>query len=86
MHTGALVLYVSPWQHALRYEAVKLQKVCVDSKLQWSQVGNVWHNAGAQPVLHAIATKWRWVRGLMRSCNPRCPAQNAGPWEDNNVI
>jgi hypothetical protein len=32
-------------------EPVQLQKVCVDPKMQWSRVGNVWRNAGALAAL-----------------------------------
>jgi hypothetical protein len=48
-------------------EQVRLQKVCVDPKLQWSRVGNVWHNAGARSVIYTMAAPVvRGVRGLMR--------------------
>lgn len=29
-----------------------LQMVCVDKKVQWSEVGNVWHNAGIRSALY----------------------------------
>ena len=66
-------------------EQVKFQKVCVDPKLQWSQVGNVWPNAKARSVLHAVATTWRWVYGLTRLRNLNCLARNAGLHEVSNA-
>jgi len=34
---------------------VQLEKVCVDPKMQWSRIGNVWRNAGARSLLYAMA-------------------------------
>jgi hypothetical protein len=50
-------------------EQVHLHKVCVDPKLQWSRVGNIWHNAGARSVIYTVAAPVRAVRGLMRRRN-----------------
>jgi Domain of unknown function (DUF1990) len=47
-------------------ERVQLEKVCVDPKLQWSRVGNVWHNAGARSVLYAAAARLRRALALIR--------------------
>jgi hypothetical protein len=48
-------------------EQVSLQRALVDPKLQWSRVGNLWHNAGARSVVYMIAAPvLRGVRGLMR--------------------
>ncbi len=47
-------------------EHVQLQRVCVDPKLQWSRVGNVWHNASARSVLYTVAAPLRrWVRSRL---------------------
>lgn len=62
------------WTHVLTALAarfgvngqVELQKVCVDPKLQWTRVGNVWHNAGARSVLYKLATPGRRIRGWIR--------------------
>jgi hypothetical protein len=51
-------------------EPVSLEKVCVDPKLQWLYVKNVWQNAGARSMLYTMAGAGRWVRGLMRRRNP----------------
>ncbi|MGH3147906.1 MAG: hypothetical protein ACRDTR_19115, partial [Rubrobacter sp.] len=58
------------WSHVLTSLAarfgvngrVQLEKVCVDTKLQWSRVGNLWHNAGARSVIYTLAAplrRWR---------------------------
>ena len=51
------------WTHVLTSLAarfgvsapVQLEKVCVDPKMQWSRIGNVWRNAGARSLLYAMA-------------------------------
>ena len=61
------------WTHVLKSlaahfgvnEPVTLEKVCVDPKVQWSQIKNVWHNAGARSMLYTFAGTGRWVRGLV---------------------
>ena len=35
-------------------ERVQLQKVCVDPKLQWSQIKNIRHNAGARSMIYTM--------------------------------
>jgi len=45
-------------------EGVQLEKACVDPKLQWFQVGNVWHNAGLRSVLYTMVTQDRILGGL----------------------
>jgi hypothetical protein len=60
------------WTHVLKSlaahfgvnEPVTLEKVCVDPKLQWSYVKNVWQNAGVRSMLYTMAGPMRWVRGL----------------------
>jgi hypothetical protein len=62
------------WSHVLtslaaRFgvrERVQLEKVCVDTNLQWSRIGNVWHNAGARTMIYTMAAPARWIRGLTR--------------------
>jgi hypothetical protein len=44
-------------------DQVQLEKVCVDTKLKWSRVGNVWHNASARSLLYAWATRAPGARG-----------------------
>lgn len=65
------------WTHVLKSlaahfgvnEPVTLEKTCVDTRVQWSQVKNVWHNAGARSMLYTMASPGRWMRGLMRRRN-----------------
>jgi hypothetical protein len=47
-------------------EPVTLEKVCVDPKLQWSQVKNVWQNAGARSMLYTMVGLGRRMRNLLR--------------------
>ena len=65
------------WTHVLKSlaahfgvnEPVTLEKVCVDPKVQWSQIKNVWYNAGARSMIYAMAGPGRWMRGLVRRRN-----------------
>src|SRR5215208_2449669 len=62
------------WTHVLKSlaahfgvnEPVTLEKACVDPKVQWSQVKNVWYNAGARSMIYTMASPARWIRGLVR--------------------
>jgi hypothetical protein len=45
---------------------VQVQKVLVDTKLQWRRVGNVWHTAGARSVLYTTAAPLRWGLSWLR--------------------
>ena len=51
-------------------ERVHLEKVCVDQKLQWSRIGNLWHNAGARSTLYTMAAPARWLRARVRNRRP----------------
>src|SRR5829696_6703209 len=67
------------WTHVLKSlaayfgvnEPVTLEKVCVDSKLQWSQVKNVWQNAGARSMLYTKVGLERRMRNLLRRWTSR---------------
>ena len=62
------------WTHVLKSlaahfgmnEPVTLEKTCVDPRVQWSEIKNIWHNAGARSMLYTMAAPTRWARGLMR--------------------
>jgi hypothetical protein len=62
------------WTHVLKSlaahlgvnEPVSLEKVCVDPRLQWSQVKNVWQNAGARSMLYTMVGLGRRMRNLIR--------------------
>jgi hypothetical protein len=66
------------WTHVLKSlaahfgvnEPVTLEKVCLDPKVQWSHVMNVWQNAGARSMLYTMAAPTRWIRGLIGRRNP----------------
>jgi hypothetical protein len=49
---------------------VTLEKVCLDPKVQWSHVMNVWQNAGARSMLYTMAAPTRWIRDLIARRNP----------------
>lgn len=62
------------WTHVLKSlsglfgvnEPVSLEKTCVDPKVQWSQVRNLWHNAGARSMIYTMAAPLRWRRARTR--------------------
>jgi hypothetical protein len=62
------------WTHVLKSlaahfgvnEPVTLEKVCVDPKVQWSQIKNVWQNAGGRSMLYTIVGLGRRMRNLLR--------------------
>lgn len=45
---------------------VKQTNVLVDSRLQWSQAGNVRHNAAIHTGIYLVLTPFRWAAGLLR--------------------
>jgi hypothetical protein len=62
------------WTHVLSTLAarfgvrgrVHLEKACVDPKLQWLRVGNLWLNAGLRSAIYTLAARGRRVRALLR--------------------
>jgi len=63
------------WEHTLRAVAthfevmeakVEIEVVCLDSKLQWSEFWNIWHNAGVRTMIHKVTTPVRWLFGRTR--------------------
>ncbi len=62
------------WTHVLKSLAahfgvddpVSLEKVCVDPRLQWSNVGNVWNNASVRSMIYAVSAPGRRIFGLLR--------------------
>jgi hypothetical protein len=57
------------WQHTLKSLAahfgadvtVQTQVICVDPKIQWSQAGNIWHNAAIRTVMYKVTAPVRWI-------------------------
>ena len=45
---------------------VEMHKICLDPKLQWSQVKNVWNNAGARTMMYLMMAPLRWARNRGR--------------------
>jgi len=62
------------WSHVLTSLAahfgvqgqVQMHKVCLDPRLQWPEVKNLWYNAGARTVFYLLAAPLRWVGRLFR--------------------
>ena len=58
------------WTHVLKSlaahfginEPVTLEKVCVDPRLQWSEIKNIWRNAAARSMLYTMGAPMRWAR------------------------
>jgi hypothetical protein len=58
------------WQHTLTQVAkyfhceasVKIETICVDKRIQWSQAKNIWHNSTVRTVLHIVARPSHWFR------------------------
>ncbi len=45
---------------------VEMQRTCLDPRMQWSRVGNVWRNATIWSILYALAAPLRWVTRRFR--------------------
>jgi hypothetical protein len=45
---------------------VQMRKTCVDPRWQWSQAGNLWHNAAVRTGMYLTLAPARWVGGLFR--------------------
>ena len=50
-------------------EPVRLEKICVDPKVQWSQAKNVWYNASIRSVFYTMAVPLRRIGVLIRRRN-----------------
>ena len=57
------------WSHVLTslaayfgvQQQVEIRKVCLDPRLQWSEVKNLWDNAGARTVFYLLGAPLRWM-------------------------
>jgi hypothetical protein len=57
------------WKETLRNLAAhfgvhtepSLTRVCVDSRVQWSGVRNIWHNAGIRTTFYTLGMPFRWI-------------------------
>jgi hypothetical protein len=38
-----------------------LEKVCVDSRLQWSEAKNIWQNAAIRTTFYTLGMPFRWI-------------------------
>jgi hypothetical protein len=48
-------------------EQVATSKTLVDSRVQWSQAKNIWHNAAMRTVIYIAGAPFRWVGGKLKS-------------------
>jgi hypothetical protein len=46
--------------------SVTQQNVLVDARLQWSQAGNLWHNAAIRTGIYLALAPVRWVKGIFK--------------------
>lgn len=47
-------------------EPVRLEKICIDPKLQWPHAAkNLWYNAGIRSMLYLMMTPVRWVQNRL---------------------
>jgi hypothetical protein len=57
------------WRHTLGQLAkhfgteasVQLERICVDTKIQWSEAKNIWHNSAVRTTIHTLTTPLRWL-------------------------
>jgi hypothetical protein len=57
------------WTHVLEalaahmavHEPVQISKICVDPRLQWSEFGNIRHNAAIHAMFYTLGTPLRWL-------------------------
>jgi hypothetical protein len=75
------------WTHVLKALAahfgvntpVTIEKVCIDPKLQWSQITNLWYNASARSIFYTMTTPLRWLwRSGQRLAAMRQHSKQAG--------
>ncbi len=38
-----------------------LTRLCVDSRMQWSEAKNIWHNAGIRTTFYTLGMPFRWI-------------------------
>jgi hypothetical protein len=41
---------------------VETHAICLDPKAQWSQAGNIWHNAALRTLIYKMTAPIRWIR------------------------
>jgi len=58
------------WKHVLTSlgkdlgsaDPVQMRKTCIDTKMQWGQVGNLWYNSQVRSLVYTGLAPLRWVR------------------------
>ncbi len=46
--------------------SIQQQMACVDTRMQWSKIGNIRYNAAMHTMLYQLAAPARWIKGLFR--------------------
>jgi hypothetical protein len=41
---------------------VQQRNICMDPKVQWSQAGNIWHNAAIHTGIYLMLSPFRWIK------------------------
>src|SRR6266571_5691499 len=41
---------------------VRMELICVDPRLQWSQAKNIWHNAAMRTAMYKVTAPLRWIQ------------------------
>lgn len=75
------------WRHTLKALAarfgvesatVQLDEVCLDPRVQWAYVTNVWYNDGMRTFFYTAAAPIRWATRRMRSPHRSTPVDGMG--------
>lgn len=69
MRCGGFRFEDSVWRHTLKALArrfdvdsdVQIDVVCLDRRVQWAYVPNIWYNAGMRTAFYTVAAPLRWV-------------------------
>lgn len=67
------------WVHVLKSLAayfsvegqVQITKICVDTRVQWSEAKNIWQNAAIRTTLYMLASPYRWFARVFKSSGKR---------------
>lgn len=57
------------WQRMFRgiqRYLLRMELICVDPRLQWSQAKNIWHNAAMRAAMYKMTAPLHWIQGRKR--------------------
>lgn len=64
------------WRHVLLHlaealgvsgEEITIEKICLDTKIQWPQAKNIWRNAGVNTIFYKLFAPVRWFSKRIKS-------------------